>query len=157
MYVRCEELEDGESICCSEECEGHSSAMTVLVEAARRGKEKRNARRRAQGRRVSDCDEDEDHENYVAPPRVRDAERHWPYMRCKNIVKALYRSQYKNPKDMPRSHHALLEYFASFKKVPLDELKRMSPVEYFTEVDKTRRPGEALSLLVKRVLGKSRW
>lgn len=156
IHVRVQELEDGASGYCSEECEGHSSAMSVLVEAVRRGKAKRNARRRAEGRLayLSDSDDEEKKKKeYVAPPRVRDADRHWPYMRCKNIVNALYRYN-PNRNEMPRNHHALLEYIASLKKITIDELKKMSPVEYFTEVDKTRRPGEALTLLVKRAMSK---
>ena len=26
---------------------------------------------------------------YIPPPRVKDAEKHWPYMRCKNVAKKL--------------------------------------------------------------------
>jgi hypothetical protein len=42
---RVKELEDGDSICCSEECSDRSCAMSVLVDAYRRGTEKRRARR----------------------------------------------------------------------------------------------------------------
>jgi len=74
--LRCKELEDGESICCSEECEGHDSAIDELVWAAEAGKKKRNERRAAVGRPVSpDASEGEDSVKppYVAPPKVRDA------------------------------------------------------------------------------------
>jgi hypothetical protein len=43
-YIRCQELEDGASICCSEECEEHDSAVLELVMAAEAGAEKREAR-----------------------------------------------------------------------------------------------------------------
>ena len=43
--LRCYELEDGASICCSEECEEHDSADIDLVMAAAAGEEKRHARR----------------------------------------------------------------------------------------------------------------
>lgn len=43
-FIRCEELEDGASICCSEECEEHDSAILELVMAAEAGTEKRKAR-----------------------------------------------------------------------------------------------------------------
>ena len=62
MELRCKELEDGDSICCTEECSDRSSAEDDLVEAARRGKEKRNARRAAAGRPVSE-DEGSESEN----------------------------------------------------------------------------------------------
>jgi hypothetical protein len=42
---RVKELEDGDSICCSEECSDRSCAMSVLVDAYRRGTEKRRERR----------------------------------------------------------------------------------------------------------------
>jgi len=61
-YIRCLELEEGASICCSEECEDHDSAIDELVEAAQVGKEKRNARRAAAGRPVSE-DEGSESEN----------------------------------------------------------------------------------------------
>lgn len=51
--LRCLELEDGDSICCSEECEGNDSAIDELVWAAEAGKKKRKERRVAQGRPVS--------------------------------------------------------------------------------------------------------
>jgi len=63
IYIRCIELEDGASICCSEECEDHSSAIDELVESAKIGKKKRNARRLAAGRPVSDDDDTDDESN----------------------------------------------------------------------------------------------
>jgi len=53
MELRCMELEDGASICCTEECSDRDEADEDLVEAARRGKKKRNARRAGAGRSVS--------------------------------------------------------------------------------------------------------
>jgi len=63
IYIRCIELEDGASICCSEECEDHSSAIDELVESAKIGKKKRNARRLGAGRPVSDDDDTDDESN----------------------------------------------------------------------------------------------
>jgi len=123
LTSRIKELEDGDSICCSEECEGHSSAMSVLVKAAERGKKKRRARRGYS----SETEESESKEPYVRPPRVSDAEKYWPYMRCKNIARIFLRI------NIPRSHHALLEYLASIKKVSVDELKKTHPLDYFKE------------------------
>ena len=62
-YIRCIELEDGASICCSEECEDHSSAIDELVESAKIGKKNRNARRLGEGRPVSDDDGTDDESN----------------------------------------------------------------------------------------------
>lgn len=141
LELRCRELEDGHSICCSEECDGHSSAMTVLVEAAYRGEEKRRSRQ------ANRCYSHEPYvlektffvvdepfvvdekpfvvdEPYVAPPRVRDAEDHWPFMRCKNVAKAL---QVYGSKPLPRSHHALLEHLARLSNVSLETFKKTSP------------------------------
>jgi len=69
---------------------------------------------------------------YVPPPRVRDAETHWPYARCKNIVKVIYHHKriYGN---IPTSHHALLEYIAGIRKVSIDELKKTNPRDYFKD------------------------
>jgi len=59
--LRCMELEDGDSICCTEECSDRDEAIEELVEAARRGKKKRNARRAGAGRPVSaEASESED-------------------------------------------------------------------------------------------------
>ena len=132
--LRCLELEDGASICCSEECSDRDEAIDDLVEAARRGKKKRLARR---GQTVSDDEEKEDKDSivvrpYVAPPKVRDAELNWPFMRCKNVVNALQRSQamrfYGDP---PKNHHGLLEYIAKIAKVDVETLKKTSPHEAF--------------------------
>jgi hypothetical protein len=62
-YIRCIELEEGASICCSEECEDHTSAIDELVESAKIGKKKRNARRLAAGRPVSDDNDTDDESN----------------------------------------------------------------------------------------------
>ena len=150
--LRCKELEDGESICCSEECEGNDSAIDELVWAAEAGKQKRKERRIAQGRPVSpDASEREDSAvvaPYVAPPRVLDAELNWPFMRCKNVVKALQRSQsmwiYGDP---PKNHHGLLEYIAKVAKVSVEVLKKTSPRDLFKD-----------NYIVMQALGKaSRW
>jgi hypothetical protein len=144
--LRCLELEDGASICCSEECSDREEADEDLVAAARRGKKKRLARR---GHAVSD-DEEEDSAKapYVAPPKVRDAELNWPFMRCKNVVNALQRSQtrwiYGNP---PKNHHGLLEYIAKVANVSVETLKSTSPRDIFKD-----------NYYVMQVLGKSsRW
>lgn len=136
--LRCKELEDGDSVCCSEECEGNDSAIDELVWAAEAGKKKRNERRISEGRPVSpDQAEEEDSAKapYVAPPRVRDAERNWPFMRCKNVVKALERSQprwnYREP--LPKNHHGLLEHIAKVTKVSVEVLKRTSPRDLFKD------------------------
>lgn len=132
--VRAEELEEGASICCSEECEGNDSAMSILVEAAKMGKKKRNARRRAEGRSVSDDEGEDTKPSYVAPPRVRDADKYWPYARCKNIVKLI-----KKPGDIvPRNHNALLDYIARYAKANVDVLKKTHPKMYFKDSPRVR-------------------
>jgi hypothetical protein len=83
---------------------------------------------------------------YEPPPRVRD-EGQWPYMRCKNIVRALYKA-YRNHNKIPRSHYALLEYIAKLKKVSVEELKKTSVVEYFK---KDPNLSVVLSVLSNRV------
>ena len=130
-YIRCIELEEGASICCSEECEDNDSAIDELVYSAQIGKAKRNARRRAMGRATSD-NEDEDKtveetKPYVAPPRIRYADHYWPYARCKNIVREIMGAN----KVIPRSHFELLTYIANIKRVSLETLKKTSPFEYF--------------------------
>jgi hypothetical protein len=149
--LRCKELEDGASICCSEECEGNDSAIDELVWAVEAGKKNRKERRIAQGRPVSpDASEAEDSVKapYIAPPKVRDAELNWPFMRCKNVVKTLQRSQsmwiYGEP---PKNHHGLLEYIAKFAKVSVEVLKKTHPHDIFKDYP-----------AVMRVLAKSsRW
>lgn len=151
--LRCKELEDGSSVCCSEECEGNDSAIDELVWAAEAGKQKRKERRIAQGRAVSpDASEAEDSvvvAPYVAPPKVRDAELNWPFMRCKNVVKALQHSRamsfYGEPP--PKNHHGLLEYIAKVAKVSVEVLKKTSPRDLFKD-----------NYIVINALGKSsRW
>ena len=149
--LRCKELEDGSSVCCSEECEGHDSAIDELVWAAEAGKEERKKRRIAQGRPGSpDVSETKDSVKapYVAPPRVLDAELNWPFMRCKNVVKALQHSRamsfYGDP---PKNHHGLLEYIAKVAKVSVEVLKKTSPRDLFKD-----------NYIVMHALGKaSRW
>lgn len=126
--LRCKELEDGKSICCTEECSDREEAIEELVEAARRGKKKRNARRKATGQ-VSD-DEASENSSYLAPPKVRDAEKFWPFMRCKIVAKAIQRNlfnQFPNVKTPPKNHHGLLEYIAAAAKVSVEDLKKTSP------------------------------
>jgi hypothetical protein len=136
--LRCLELEDGASICCSEECSDRDEADEDLCAAYRRGDEKRAARHRTQGKQVWKRPEEEEVKDsvvvtpYVAPPKVRDAEFNWPFMRCKNVVNALQRSQatwmYGNP---PKNHHGLLEYIAKIAKLDVETLKNTSPHEVF--------------------------
>jgi len=66
---------------------------------------------------------------YVPPPRVRDAEQNWPYMRCKNVANAL--KDWVNPKPIPRSHYALIEYLARETNVSVETFKKTSPHELF--------------------------
>jgi len=149
--LRCLELEDGDSICCTEECsEREDEADEELVEAARRGKEKREARRAGAGRHVSYEDkategEDSVKSPYIAPPKVRDAELNWPFMRCKNVARALQGVWANKP--IPRNHHALLEHIAKAAKVSVETLKKTSARELFKD-----------NYRVMQVLGKSsRW
>jgi hypothetical protein len=143
--LRCKELEDGQSICCTEECSDRDEAIEELVEAARRGKKKRNARRKAAGRQVSDTEEDEDSSKkpYIAPPKVRDAEINWPFMRCKNVANVLH-GGWANKPPIPRNHHGLLEYIAKAAKVSVETLKQTSARELFKD-----------NYLVIKALGKS--
>jgi hypothetical protein len=91
------------------------------------GKAKRNARRRAEGRPTSDDEDEDTDEDYSPPPRIRDAERYWPYARCKNIVQEIMGPT----KTIPRSHFELLTYIAGIKGVSLETLKKTNPFEYF--------------------------
>jgi hypothetical protein len=128
--LRCMELEDGDSICCTEECSDREEAIQELVEAARRGKQKRNARRKAAGRQVSE-EEDSSKKPYIAPPKVRDAEKFWPFMRCKNVANALRTRQSDPP--IPRNHHALLEHIAKVKRISVADLKKTDPLLLFND------------------------
>ena len=58
---------------------------------------------------------------YVPPPRVLDAERFWPFMRCKNLVRIL---RLRSP---PRSHHALIERIAGHYRLTPEQLKKTNP------------------------------
>jgi len=143
IFIRCIELEDGASICCSEECEDHDSAVAELGESAQIGKAKRKARYRTMGRVTSD-DEGEGNEEtkaYVPPPRIRDAEYYWPYARCKNIVQEIMGAH----KTIPRSHFELLTYIAGLKGVSLDELKKTNPFNYFKDDKRVAKTLGALS------------
>jgi len=152
--LRCLELEDGDSICCTEECsEREDEADEDLVEAARRGKKKREARQAGAGRHVSYEDkatkgEDSVKPPYIAPPKVRDAEKFWPFMRCKNVANALRCSTLLNRGiAIPRNHHGLLEYIAKAGKVSVETLKKTDARDLFKD-----------NYLVMAALGKSsRW
>lgn len=67
---------------------------------------------------------------YVPPPRVRDAEEFWPYMRCKNVVKAIITYNYSNER-VPKSHYALLQYIAVYKGISVEALKMTHPSDLF--------------------------
>jgi hypothetical protein len=67
--------------------------------------------------------------SYVAPPRVRDAEENWPFMRCKNVARAL--RDWSESAPIPRSHHALLEYLAKKANTSVETLKKTSPRDLF--------------------------
>jgi hypothetical protein len=54
------------------------------------------------------------------PPKVRDAEKFWPFMRCKNVYKAYGGSD-------RLSHHDLLIWLAKKFKMPVDTLKKTDP------------------------------
>jgi hypothetical protein len=69
-------------------------------------------------------------EPYVPPPRVKDAEQNWPYMRCKNVARALKSCCDKDP--IPRSHHALLEHLARVANVTVETFKRCKPYDLFS-------------------------
>ena len=77
---------------------------------------------------------------YVPPPRVRDADRYWPYMRCKNVARALMPYNYDfKAAPLPRSHHALLEFIANKANMSVELLKKTNPKNIFRnnlEVDK---------------------
>jgi hypothetical protein len=147
--LRCKELEDGDSICCTEECSDRDEADEDLVEAARRGKKNRAARRKAAGCHVSYEDKASEGQDsvvkapYIAPPKVRDAEFNWPFMRCKNVANALQGVWAKKP--IPRNHHALLEHIAKAAKVSVETLKQTSARELFKD-----------NYLVIKALGKAR-
>ena len=94
MELRCKELEDGASICCTEECSDRSSAEDDLVEAARRGKKKREAR---SGKAVSEDEEvaekEEPEMRRVTDENIKrlmkkkglDWEEAWKQLRCKEL------------------------------------------------------------------------
>jgi hypothetical protein len=115
--------------------------MDELVAAARRGKKKRRERRGY----ASEEEKEKEKVPYVPPPKVRDAEQFWPFMRCKNVANALV-TRYADSK-IPRNHHALLEHIAKIAKMSVEELKKTSPWVLFKD-----------NYRVMGVLGKSsRW
>lgn len=72
---------------------------------------------------------------YIHPPRMRDAERFWPYMRCKNIAKELWRFRvpYNSLPKLPRSHYDLLNHLANELSMSLETLIKTDPLEYFAK------------------------
>jgi len=81
------------------------------------------------------ADNVEPEKQYIHPPRMRDAERFWPYMRCKNIAKELWRFRvpYNSAPKLPRSHYDLLNHLANELSMPLDTLIKTDPLEYFAK------------------------
>lgn len=77
----------------------------------------------------------EPEKQYIHPPRMRDAEHFWPYMRCKNIAKELWRFRvpYNSLPKLPRSHYDLLNHLANELSMPLDTLIKTDPLEYFAK------------------------
>ena len=57
------------------------------------------------------------------PPKVRDAEPYWPFMRCKNVYNAY--NTHSRPKRL--SHHDLLISLADMFKMSVEELKKTNP------------------------------
>jgi hypothetical protein len=70
--------------------------------------------------------------SYVPPPRVKDAELNWPYMRCKNLARIL---KIKNPS---RNHHGLLEQLARHHRLTVEEFKKTSPRTLFQKQPKVQ-------------------
>ena len=128
MQLRCHELENGESLCDSDVCDHCGGEIEEFIEAAKRGVAQRSY----------------SHEPYVPPPRVSDAEEYWPFMRCKNVARAL--QPYFEAKPLPRSHHALLEHIATQAKVSVEVLKKTSARTLFKN-----------NFRVMNALGNSRW
>ena len=150
IRLRSCELEDGATYC--EENDG-DFAIGELVEAGKRGAEKRAARREAASQPAAASADPviatasaepviatataepaiAPPNSYVRPPRIRDADYYWPYMRCKNVARALlpYRYDDYKHKPLPRSHHALLEFIANKANVSVEMLKKTDPRNLF--------------------------
>lgn len=61
-------------------------------------------------------------EPYVPPPRVRDAENYWPFMRCKNLAKKVI----KNPST---NHFGLLQQLSTHYGLTVEEFKKTCPTK----------------------------
>ena len=145
IHLRACELEDGDSPYLSEECEGHGSEFPALLAAVKKGAKNYRLRRGINDDQesvnkptyvppppvngIKDDQESADKPTYVPPPRVKDAEKNWPYMRCKNVARVL--SYWSDRKSLPRSHHALLEYIADHAKIDVEALKKISAYVLF--------------------------
>ena len=66
---------------------------------------------------------------YVAPPRIKEAERFWPFMVCKAIIRQLNYSTWPREEINYRSHYALLEYLADRYDKTIDELVKINPLD----------------------------
>jgi len=66
---------------------------------------------------------------YVPPPRIKEAERFWPFMVCKAIIRQLTSTSWPCPEINYRSHHALLEYLASRYNKKVHELVKTNPLD----------------------------
>lgn len=81
---------------------------------------------------VLNVDATQDVPVYIPPQRVRDAEEHWPYMRCKNVARAFHRIN-GSQDPLPRSHQGLLVYLAGLINVDVETFKKSSPLELFKD------------------------
>jgi len=66
---------------------------------------------------------------YVPPPRIKEAERFWPFMVCKAIVRQLTSSLWPLPQINYRCHLALLSYLASRYNKTIVELVKTNPLD----------------------------
>lgn len=67
--------------------------------------------------------------SYVPPVRIKEAERFWPFMVCKAIIRQLTYSSWPRQEINYRSHYALLEYLASRYNKTIDELVKTNPLD----------------------------
>ena len=96
--------------------------------------------------------EQEQVRTYVPPPRVRDAERFWPYMRCKNLAKEIFKKEHYK---QLRSHHALIEAIAKRYNKTVEELKNTSPRDLIVN-DKVQLDTYKRNTLIGIVCGQNR-